>query len=317
MANGNMKSQSQYYGDSKYTGVVGSPTNMYVIEDIYDFLNLRSNNSLVYYDLVNDLDFNSHESLRLGITGPIHTTSLNLNAHIYANGHKIKNIYAKATNGGFKLSQISLHFYDAIFTNFIIRDFSDNAYLLDGGQTFNRCKIGFYLVNTRVCRVLSDHANDPAARVKFTDCVVTLKGVLNVGVPLTGLYADLIRTKFIFDLSLSNQVGRNLQLGGYNSKTRFRMEDSALTGSIVTAGDSAGFELSYADMNNSYIAVSSNEGFTVSHSGCSFTGASYIDEELLGSNIKESSLVTAGFYKLTTADAKSLTYLQNIGFFTL
>lgn len=37
MANGNMKTQSQYYGDSKYTGYAGSSTNMYVIEDIYDF----------------------------------------------------------------------------------------------------------------------------------------------------------------------------------------------------------------------------------------------------------------------------------------
>lgn len=308
MANGVLRSQAEYYGDDvKYTGNVGSETNMYVIEDVYDLCASTIQSS--HYELVNDVDFNDHDTYKYGVNTTIFGVPNRYACFLYGNNHKIRNLIIKdAATSIFGIHSAS----DIIFENLIVIN-STSARLFSCFYTdseVKNIKIGGYLFNSASGCILTGDA------VLFTDCSFNLKGLTTDGIYMWGSQSTnkYNRCHINCDISTSSNICMNLKFS--------RLQDTYITGKIKQIGtsftnsDKTNNYIEAGTFLNSYVAVesvceTSEFGGYVISSTTSAESVSFMDKSLVP-EITERSI--NNFYYLTTEQATDPDYLLSINF---
>lgn len=297
MANGVLRSEADYYNDSEtYTGDPGTETNKYVIEDVYDFINMGSA-PYTEFTIVNDIDFSDHETYRYGMSN----ISLVSNSYtkVYANGHAIRNLIYK--NSTASLSPFSFGtLYDAILENLIIIGKSSRP-VFDCGCV--RCKFGAYIFSGYTGSVYVKNCTDSS----FNICGVCL------GNPFSTCYSypsniSYKRCHINFDLvSLS---GNELtEFSGSITDTYFtgKCEFKSNMSRILGAGS---WYTSYVSVEVTIPNTSDEIGFA----GSMYGGISFINIDLLPKNAADAVITDGEFYALTDEQCKDANYLASIGF---
>lgn len=292
MANGTLKDEATYFNDAeKYVGDSGSETNMWVVEDSYDFIEVANlyNSDTVYIRLVSDIDFNEHETYKRGFINKSFESETSRN--LYGDGHKIKNIVSISNyNSVFTFN----HIEDCDFVNMVlISTYSFPISILDESEaSVEGCNFGVYL---------SDSDFSPYA--DFTDCTFNVKGILRDN-------AKIYLAKAINQCHFNFDVKMNAEHIFYTPSGVYYFTNSHVTGKIENSYDDSNVWLdSNLAPQNSYFAfeliLPNNNPYLI------FNGTGFVDEELLGQEIYSA---TDGFYTLTTAQAKDADYLNSIGF---
>ena len=146
--NGVLKDEATYFGDNeKYTGDSGSSTNMWVIEDTYDFIaaaSLQYDNG-AYMRLVNDIDFNEHSTYKMGFNNK--SFGAGYKRCLYGDGHKIKNIVELNGSGVFCFYYMeNCDFVNLVQIN--CTAFPISLYGSGNNGTAKYCNFGMYLSNS-------------------------------------------------------------------------------------------------------------------------------------------------------------------------
>lgn len=308
--NGVLKSQAEYYNDSvTYTGNAGSTTNMYVIEDVYDLCAAKIQSS--YYELVNDIDFNDHDTYKYGVDSLIFgNTKSSYVCYLYGNNHKIRNLIIKNSSA---LAIFGGIISDIIFENLIVID-STGGHLFYNyySNTIKNVRIGGYLFNSASSVILSGN------NTSFADCSFNLKGLTTDGINLYGSGLNAISrtyTRCHINCDITTTYADCMYLNFAI------LQDSYITGVIKQIGD-----LLYDDTNktnryifagtlqNSYVAVKATcetEEFTGYIVSLTANAVSFMDKKLVP--IVEETAIDNWFY-LTTEQATDPEYLLSINF---
>lgn len=309
MANGVLITQAEFYEDSeKYTGNAGSATNMYVIRDVYDLCAAKIQSS--HYELVDDIDFNDHDTYRYGVSNRVFGVSGSYTCVLHGNNHKIRNLIIK--NSAEDRGIIAGDIFDVIFENLIVIN-STSAHLFYNynSKTIENVKIGCYLFNSASSVILSGNSTS------FSDCSFNLKGLTTDGVNMYGYFSDqhiYTRCHINCDITTTSDDCMNLHYA--------QLHDSYITGKIKQTGsvfsnsDTGTNRYLYSGvLQNSYVAVEATcetegfVGYTVSNITAS--AVSFMDKDL--TPITEESAF-ANFYYLTTEQATDPEYLLSINF---
>lgn len=296
MALGILKDEATYYEDSKYTGDSGSETNMYVIEDCYDFIAVMEMTDAAHYmRLVNDIDFNEHDVYKKGFNNKQFTPTSN--PYLYGDGHKIKNIVAvNCSDYVFPFSDIE----NVDFVNLVSINCS-SSFIIKVTGNVNNCNFGIFFSNGRFS---FDSGN-------YNDCTFNIKGKLATQNFIVCTNVKFERCHFNFDVNTllrQNSAGN----GGFiYSVKSHSFINCYFTGKLKDSSTTApAFSSSYTTLTNCY--------FAFEYSGLDLwgnqatTSVCFIDKELYEKNGTTYDLnkITA----LTTAQAQDYEYLNSIGF---
>lgn len=334
MANGTMIGCLQYYTNigetevaSRYSGNAGTSTNPYAVEDIFDLDNIVIRGiGIEYFQLVADIDYNNHPSKRYGIdSGYMWGTGgsggsgdgyylIGLDP-ITGNNHEIRNIVIlnkdvvcnNRSVGAIK----NINFVNMIFKNV---NYSSDYFWY---APLTNCNFSLMFINSSPGRFFRTD--------KYTDCSFNIYGTNNMSNTTSDYTFNLgagdgnakIRCHFNFNNFVYNCIGSPVYLfwaqgNGYNAVVK----DCYFTGSIKLKGHSTGASVRITtdiSLYNSYFAISLSS-ISGSLGYCLFTNpgsTSFIDKVVLGLTINDSS---SNLAKLTTAQAKSYSYVSGIGF---
>lgn len=305
MANGVLRSQAEYYGDDiKYTGNVGSETNMYVIEDVYDLC--AAVGQTYYYVLVDDIDFNDHDVYRYGVDGLIFGGGGNI-CYLRGNNHKIRNLIIKhsTTEGIFNAASVS----DVIFENLIVIS-STVSHLFCSYRSIDitNVRIGGYMFNSASSVIL--YGNN----INFIDCSFNLKGFTTDGVCGYAGKSSRSFTRCHINCDITTECSDCINFDYCD------VYDSCITGKIKQTGKNfaSGNRNRYVANGifyNSYFAVGATcetEGFDGYIAPYLIANSvSFMDKELV-LHIEEGTI--SNFYYLTTEQATDPDYLLSINF---
>lgn len=312
--NGNLKTQSEFYGDDQiYSGAGGSSTNMYVVEDVYDFLAVTGDST--YYELVSDIDFNDHDTYSRGVSGFLIGSMRGAGPYLFGNGHKIRNLLIKNISDGscvFCVQRIQ----DVVFENMILMDVV-YAYMFAqvyGSEcTLDNVHIGCYVFNSDTYALFNEFSS--SVPLKFSRCSFNLSGRSKSGFCAGGSFEGChINT----DLLIVDE-------SSYNSAITFRsgtsFVESYFTGRIRFLGGLSGspetvYAIKGGTIEHSYFAVSipSVPSGSSTLCGCAemtVSEVSFIDKNLIP-NMEE--VAVDNLYYLTTEQATDPDYLISIGF---
>lgn len=311
MANGVLKSQAEYYDDSdKYTGSAGSKTNKYVIEDVFDFC--CTINSVCYFEMVNDIDFNDHPDYRYGVNKTIFGGS-NLNMYYYLDGnnHKIRNLVIKnSTAEIFHIAEIcNVSFENLIFMGttsglLFTQNYGNSG--IASTCTAANVQIGCYMFDSASSVLF----NSTIKKVVWKNCSFNIRGKTTDGCNVSGYNNSTIYSNCHIHVDIETN-----NIGCINAKSII-FDSSYITGKIKTSYGSGALVLggSGFTLKNSYFAVEmSNADDLPLGISTSFTVAStsFIDKDLI-QNFSISDI--NNFYYLTTDQAKDRDYLLSINF---
>lgn len=306
MANGNLKDEATYYGDSeKYIGDSGSSTNMWVIEDTYDFIAVMEMEAETsYIRLVNDIDFNEHDIYKKGFTGAV---GKDAQYHLYGDGHKIKNIVAmNATTNIFKFQYIE----NVDFVNLVSINCSNAVSIIKTVGTANNCDFGIFFSNGRFW------LNSGT----YNDCTFNMKGKVSQKGFIRVQTTNFNRCHFNFDISshmrINNASGSEAGFiygpSSSSQKSSFtncyftgKLKDSSTYTPILTP--------SYTTLSDCYFAFEYT-GEKALSAGSATYSTCFIDKELFEKNGLTWSSTTSGLSAITTTQAQDTDYLNSIGF---
>lgn len=316
--NGVMKTQSEYYNDStNYTGVSGSINNKFVIEDIYDLLSTRNNDSL-YFELACDIDFNEHPTYKFGVSENIFgKNKQNSSSHLYGNNHTIRNLVIKDSSS---IVFSAIYVENLILENLIFIN-STNAVLFrntsGNSGISSECKatnihIGCYMFNSATSCIF----NPDVKHTSWTDCSFNIKGLTTDGLNITqGSATNILRCHINVDIKTMSDMCI------YISNVQTYLDNVYITGSIKQIGTACMFDdgtnnfMTNGCLENSYIAVNAiceTDGFTGYRiAGVTSTTVSFIDKELV-QNLIETEI--QNLHYLTTDECKDPEYLLSINF---
>ena len=336
--NGILKTQAQYYNDtSTYTGEGGTETNKAVIEDVYDlvaWVNITTNQPETfaitthkqYAVIVNDINFNEHETMKFGVT----TAFLDM----YFNGsggdldglrHSILNCVVNTNSPTASTGIIARGtIHNTNFKNLVVIGARSNTQPVFNKITLNRCNFSIYMSTTGFRSVFGQGASGAGNGSVFNDCTFNVTGSVTENVIFYSLYLTANRCLFAFsDLHILSTSTNQLIQG-----TNTYFNSCGFIGLISQTGNTS--TLSYwvgGNIANSYIAIrntaisnyagtgsgaySSIHGTTTSY--LRVTGILAIDNDLLGG----SSSDTTNVKYMTTANMKNKTLMQGIGFVTI
>lgn len=286
MANGVLKTEAEYYDDSEtYSGDAGTETNMYVIEDIYDFVRGQAG----HCTLVNDIDFSDHDTYRYGVSSRIIYSSGFI---LHGNNHKIRNLIVKQATSASTIMFGTM--YDVIFENIILIGILGHSVF--SGKCV-RCKFGTYLFNASA-----------ATYPKYCeDCSFHVRGIAS-GTPfyLSDSGATFKRCHIHFDL-----VSDGSELTAFSSGSIY---DTYFTGRCKFTSDmnrvlgAGSWYTSYASVE---IAIPNTNETLSSEGAAMYGGISFINIDLLPQNVADS---ISRLYKLTDSQCRDANYLASIGF---
>lgn len=317
MANGVLKSQAEYYQDSTtYTGDPGTSTNKYVIEDVYDLCSSELGAS-VHAELVADIDFNSHDTYKLGVSSTVigksgQNTSM---ASLDGRGHKIRNLVLKNLTtyavSAYKVSNI-------VFENLVFMGTTSGKLFTNNSGNFNvssKCAvdnvgIGCYMYDSSAAALFCCEGYKIAT---WANCSFNVNGKTTDGCNVRYASYDSSQKLDMCHINLDIQTvgGTCIDLGSYCS-----IKSSYFTGKIHQIGDAVSYFVDGGKFNNSYIAVSAtNEVPDFSGYNMNFqevSAASFVDTDLI--SVSEGQSPPTNMYYLTTSQAKDPDYLSSIGF---
>lgn len=307
MANGNLKDEATYYGDSeKYTGDSGSNTNMWVIEDVYDFVSVLNpadiTDTNIYMRLAKDIDFNDHSTYKKGISSAIYSSN---KFYLYGNKYKIRNIVAiNATTGILKFQYIE----NVDFVNLVA--IGCNVFPITMVNA-SECDFGVFVSSSLLAITATN----------IVDCTFNIKGK-------TKEINSLIKTSknitfqschFNFDISGSFSSSRFI-FHGYDEYTNISAyyTNCYFTGKVKNTGASlVGFSTNNS-FTNCYFALEWTGGGllkTTNVSTRSSLSVCFADKDLFTKNGSEwTTYAISGLSTLTTAQAQDADYLNSIGF---
>lgn len=301
MANGSLKDEAVYFGDNAaYTGGSGSETNMWIVEDIYDFIAVLNiddiSGSSVYIRLINDIDFNDHSFYRNGIGSTLYNTN---NFYLYGDNHKIKNLVSLNTNSNI----LKFQYAEKVdFTNLVAINTNRFPVLM---VTANSCDFGIFISNSSVNIAISN------VDVKITDCTFNIKGK-STGVNVVHAYNTYFQNcHFNFDINANfDSYGRVFD--SMNSSTINTYIDCYFTGKINSSGGIMYFS-NFSNFINSYFAIEwTGQYYDYGQNSSNFS-VCFVDKELFNKNGDYWRTID-GVSELTTAQAQNTDYLNSIGF---
>ena len=307
MAKGVLKSQAEYYNDNiTYTGDAGSETNMYVIEDVYDLCAATA--QTYYYTLVDDIDFNDHDTYRYGVDDLIFGGGGNI-CYLRGGNRKIRNLIIKnsAAAGIFRHASVS----DVIFENLVVIN-STAARLFDSYRSIDitNVRIGGYMFNSASSVVLY------GTGINFADCSFNLKGLTTDGIHgnATGAAKSRTFTRCHINCDITTTSTECINFDYCD------VYDSYITGRIKQIGTefASGTRNKFignGSYYNSYFAVEATcdtDGFTGYDTPYLIAGTvCFMDKDLVP-DIETG--VISNFYYLTEEQAKDPEYLLSINF---
>ena len=172
--NGTMVDAATYFEDTTtYTGLKGSETNPYCVEDCFDFLamkdifiedNVESTNT--YCMLVKDIDFNDHPTYRYGFDYKEYIPRGG-NLYLLGNNKELRNIIMKYYSSTYYLFNFK---YVSKLKMVNIINTGSGCYLI-GSNLFEDCSISLYLVKPTTSIWLSDNVD------LWRNCSINIKGV--------------------------------------------------------------------------------------------------------------------------------------------
>ena len=303
MANGTLIDEATYYGDTEnYIGSSGSETNMWVIEDCYDFIDAitkSTTDSAQYIRLVNDIDFNNHLTYKYGFEGAIVE---DYNCYLYGDGHKIINIISVNTTApifNFNIAD-SVDFVNLICVNCTVFPISIT--------TATNCNFGVFFSNS----AFSLQQNT------FTDCTFNVKGNGRNGSLIKTTSCTFERCHFNFDISIKLRINSANATGMFqsasSSSSRTYFDNCYVTGVIKDLESSTKpyFNFGHTNFTNCYLAFEYSGTAFGGTSNMSINAVCFIDKDLCEKN--GTVLGSIGFTSLTTAQAQDANYLNSIGF---
>lgn len=306
MAKGVLKDEVTYFGNSeKYIGSSGSSTNMYVIEDCYDFVEAlkqpQTSDGAYYVRLVNDIDFNDHPIYKRGISDVIYG---NNNYYLYGDNHKIKNIVATSAASNI----LKFQYIEKVdFINLIIINCNVFPIAMVNASS---CNFGIFISNS----VLSFTINN--TDVLITDCTFNIKGKLKTAGVICAYRSTFQACHFNFDINVPFSNGTYVFTIGTVSSIRTNYKNCYFTGKINNSGGSSIYFAEYTQFTNSYFAIEwTGSHYEHTHNGSIFSGC-FVDKELFNKN-GNNWLSLTGVAELTTAQAQDAEYLNSIGFLVI
>lgn len=296
MANGVLVDEATYFNDNEtYSGVSGSETNKWVIEDIYDLVQGNSTGSShSCFRLVSDVDFRDHETYKNGFSN---NNLITCSDGIFdGDGHSIKNLVLNSCgNSTFSFKIIK----NTDFINLVMINCQYACITVGVGGYMQNCNFGIYVSNCSYTPLQNRH---------IYDCCFNIKGTLTRGLELDGNPA-IRRTHVNLDVIMNSaQV-----IGGSSSYT---LENCYFTGKIKNkANISTVNGICITKFANSYIAVEYDGGST--YNGIKIQGTGFMDTELWCKNgfTGLADNPSSGYIAhTTTAQAQDAEYLNSIGF---
>ena len=304
MANGILKDEATYFGDSeKYTGDSGSNTNMWVIEDTYDFIAvMEMTDASSYMRLVNDIDFNEHDIYKKGFDNKNFT--LTTKPYLYGDGHKIKNMVAINCSGYvFPFTYVE----NVDFVNLV--SINCNQHFIINGSA-NNCNFGIFFSNGALA----------LASATYNDCTFNMKGKVTNKNFIYCQKTNFNRCHFNFDISSCIRTGNasGTDSGFIYGSTTSQYENSFVncyfTGKLK---DSSAYAYILASNNttllNCYFAFEYTGNERISAGSATYSTC-FIDKELFEKNGSTWSSTASGLSAITTAQAQDTDYLNSIGF---
>ena len=140
----------------------GTQIDPYLVEDVYDFLAIDSAYHNPYYKLVNDIDFNDHETYKYGIS----TTLFSGETYVDGDGHEIRNMILTGTDSKIIAKEIR----NVSFSNIILNTIQKGAVGQIKASTFNNCRFGYYSSNSNLACIFSIGFGT------FNDCTFNIAG---------------------------------------------------------------------------------------------------------------------------------------------
>lgn len=310
MANGTMIGMSDYIAregiitSETFSGDPGDNTNPYAIEDVYDLI--AAVEADTYYRLVNDVDFNDHETYRFGVS-----TAICCKAPLYSVGgicgrklnsdyrYRIRNIIF---SGGGHFAYMGT-FDSVIFSNIIVNPTTTSSIFTN--CKLKKCSVGIFANKVSGGTVMP--ITSQTSTKEHTDTSFNIKGTIT-----SALYTyGKTFTRCHINLDNLNVGGALFDSGTFNS--------SWITGSVTPMQSNLNMYCTSTTLwTDTYAAVQVNCDSSVtvntipSEDILTFNGTCFIDKGLLPDTavLKEAT----NLHYLTTEQATDPDYLNSIGF---
>jgi hypothetical protein len=315
MANGTLKDEATYFNDkTKYTGNSGSYTNMWVIEDVYDFVKVVDDTGGCAR-IVNDIDFNDHSTYKRGISNKsLYGPSLRT-TEIYGDGHKIYNMVCIGT------TKIWIYYIENCdFVNMCLVDTSQfpirlmwqsNSMEYEDGTMLN-CDFGIVLSNSSL-------GFRSYGRTTISDCTFNVKGKTGADYLIDGCQCDFQCCHFNFDVSIAfNGNGNSVfESSGQTASSMGTYTNCYFTGRISASRVYNMYFSFYNSFTNCYFGLEwVGVGYSYNtYSYDKFSGC-FVDKELFNKNGDNWQSIS-GVSELTTQQALDSDYLNSIGYLVI
>lgn len=307
MANGILKDEATYFEDNeKYTGSSGSSTNMWVVEDTYDFIksvNYSSGSGTnQYIRLVNDIDFNDHSTYKRGISSVIYN---NNKYYLYGDNHKIKNIVAlNATSNILKFQ----HVEKVDFVNLVAANCDKFPIAMIKAEN---CDFGIFISNSKL-----EFTIDTNTTTKIMDCTFNIKGATKTGDFIRAYKNAFSSCHFNFDVNVPLIEDGYIFTIGINDTIRSTYMNCYFTGKIKNTGSYLVYFSKLNNFTNCYFALEWAGNYYAYTSGNNSFSSCFVDKELFNKN-GDNWKTISGVSELTTAQAQDADYLNSIGFLVI
>ena len=281
----------------------GTQIDPYLVEDVYDFLAIDSAYHNPYYKLVNDIDFNDHETYKYGIS----TTLFSGETYVDGDGHEVRNMILSGTSSKITAKE----FKNISFSNIILNTIQKGAVGQIKASTFNSCQFGYYSSNSNLACIFSIGFGT------FNDCTFNIAGSTHIHTMMNCTFnrCHIHFNNFIHTSNASSIISCDENV----SSSKVVFNNTYITGEIdVKNGPYTNYifygETSKVTLNNSYVAckITTNYDYIrIMSNTANMTSTCFADKTLI-SKVKTDN--TYRWYLLTTEQCKNNTYLQSIGF---
>lgn len=281
----------------------GTQIDPYLVEDVYDFLAIDSAYHNPYYKLVNDIDFNDHETYKYGIS----TTLFSGETYVDGDGHEVRNMILSGTSSKITAKE----FKNISFSNIILNTIQKGAVGQIKASTFNNCRFGYYSSNSNLACIFSIGFGT------FNDCTFNIAGSTYIHTMMNCTFnrCHIHFNNFIHTSNASFIISCDENV----SSSKVVFNNTYITGEIdVKNGPYTNYifygETSKVTLNNSYVAckITTNYDYIrIMSNTANMTSTCFADKTLI-SKVKTDN--TYRWYLLTTEQCKNNAYLQSIGF---
>ena len=281
----------------------GTQIDPYLVEDVYDFLAIDSAYHNPYYKLVNDIDFNDHETYKYGIS----ITLFSGETYVDGDGHEVRNMILSGTSSKITAKE----FKNISFSNIILNTIQKGAVGQIKASTFNNCQFGYYSSNSNLACIFSIGFGT------FNDCTFNIAGSNYIH---TMMNCTFNRCHIHFNNLIHKSYASHIFGCDENvSSSKVVFNNTYITGEIDVKNGNYTTNIFYGatdkvTLNNSYFACKITTNYDhiyIMSNTASMTSTCFADKTLIS---KVKTDYTYGWHLLTTEQCKDNAYLQSIGF---